>query len=173
MDFYKENFPYGYTKERAKEFLFSDVLLVTSTKFFYYKKHTPKKIEWNDLTDLKSYLIGGVLGYYYEVEFKNAGLNVDYAPSETMSLKKLFHDRVSLVPLDEAVGWDLIMKNFPDEIDNFGVVEKAHDTSGNFLMVSKSYPDSENILKKFNVVLEKIKQNGVMEAILKKYNLSM
>ena len=108
-------FPYGFTEERANDFLFSDVILVTSSKFFYYKKHT-QKIEWNTLADLKHYVIGGVLGYYYKVEFENAGLNVDYAPSETMSLKKLIHGRVALVPLDEAVGWNLIKKHFPDEL---------------------------------------------------------
>ncbi len=166
-------FPYGYTKERAKDFLFSDVLLETSTKFFYYKKHTKKKIEWKTLSDLKPYRIGGVLGYYYEADFKKAGLSVDYAPSEILSLKKAIRGRIALVPLDEAVGWSLIKKNFPDKSADFGVIDKAHDTSGNFLMVSKDYPDSKKLLQKFNTALKTIKQNGEMEVILKKYNMSM
>ncbi len=164
-------FPYGINNERAKVFLFSDVLLVTSTKFFYYKKHTKNKIEWNSLSDLKPYKIGGVLGYYYEADFKKAEFSVDYAPSEILSIKKLVLGRVAIVPLDEAVGWSLIKKNFPDELVNFGVVEKAHDTSGNFLMVSKSYPDTKKLLKTFNAALKTIKKNGVMKEILKKYNM--
>ncbi len=165
-------FPYSVTEKRTRDFLFSDVLLVTSTNFFFYKKRTPK-FKWDTLADLKPYTIGGVLGYYYKAEFEKAKLIVDYAPSETMTLKKLIHDRVALAPLDEAVGWNLIKKHFPEELINIGMAEKAHETSGNYLMVSKSYPDSENLLNRFNNALNTIKHNGIMTMILKKYNISM
>ncbi|MCP4111484.1 MAG: amino acid ABC transporter substrate-binding protein [Desulfobacteraceae bacterium] len=164
-------FPYGYTEERTKKIFFSDVLLVTSTKFFYYKKHQKNKISWNTIEDLKPYKIGGVLGYYYEKEFKRSGINVDYAPSEKLTLKKLVYGRVYLFPADVAVAWNLIKKHFPREIDNFGMLEKPHETSGNYLMVSKTYPNTQELLQKFNAALKKIKDRGVVKQILQKYNI--
>ncbi|MCP4369472.1 MAG: amino acid ABC transporter substrate-binding protein [Deltaproteobacteria bacterium] len=165
-------FPYGLTEERAKNFFFSDVLLVTSTKFFYSKKHQKQKITWETLEDLKPYKIGGVLGYYYEKEFQQAGLNVEYTDTEEFCIKMLRFGRIDLFPQDVAVGWALIKKYFPEEIENFGVLDKAHETSGYYLMVSKTYPKTKDLLQKFNAALKRIKQHGVIERIVQKYHLS-
>ncbi len=164
-------FPYAYTEERAKHFLYSDELIVATNKFFYYKKRFEKKIIWNKLEDLMSFKMGGVLGYFYEKEFNQVGLDMYYSDTEKTALKVLKFGRIDLLPLDEAIGWSLIRKDYPQEIDDFGVLEKAYITTGNYLMVSKNYPDSQKLLNKFNIAFRKIKHEGVIDQILKKYKI--
>ncbi len=165
------SFPYGYTEDRAKQFLYSDEFMVTTDRFFYYKKQNKKKIVWDKLEDLMPYKIGGVLGYFYEKEFKQAGLTVYYSYTEKDALKLLRLGRVDLIPLDELLGWDLIAKYYPQEIENFGVLEKAYLTSGNYLIVSKKYPNSRELLKRFNEEFKKIKGSGFVEQVFQKYKL--
>ncbi len=163
-------FPYTYTEERANQFLYSAGLIVTTDKFFYYKKRFEKKIIWNKLEDLMSFKMGGVLGYFYEKEFNQAGLDMYYSDIERAALKLLKFGRTDLLLLDEAVGWNLIRKYYPQEIDDFGVLDKAYLISGNYLMVSKNYPDSQKLLNKFNIAFKQIKHKGIIDQILNKYN---
>ena len=75
------------------------------------------------------------------------------------------------MPLNELVGWALIKKEFPDEVDNFGTLLKAYSVSELKLVVSKEYPDSMELLKRFNEALKKVKTMESYEAILTKYGL--
>jgi len=159
-------FPYGYTKERKENFLFSDVLLVTSTQFFYSKRHYKGLMDWKVIEDLKPLSIEGTNGYYYENEFKRAGLNLTYSNKEEVGIRKLRHGRVDLFITDELVGWHLIRKQFPREVGDFDVLPKAHETSGNYLMISRDYPNSKELLSKFNFALRSIKKRGVVDQIL-------
>lgn len=162
-------FPYSYTEERSKEVLYSDAIAYSSTKLFYYKNDNYK---FETMEDLKQYKIGGLIGYFYEEIFKNAGIQVDYVSKEIDALKKLMLGRIELFPLNELVGWHLIKTHFPDEIDNFGVLPKPLFSDALYLIVSREYPGTIDLLEKFNSALETIKMNGEYENILAAYNLS-
>lgn len=162
-------FPYSYTEERAQEVLFSDTVGESTTKFFYYKK--TKDYTFETLEDLKPYKIAGVKGYFYEEDFNQAGLSVSYTSDETSALKRLVAGRVELMPLNELVGWALIKTEFPDEIDHFGTLPKAYSVAELKLIVSKDYPNSMELLKKFNETLKNVKTMESYNAILMKYGL--
>ena len=68
--------------------------------------------------------MGGILGYWYEKDFKEAGLNVDYAASDEVSLKKLYEGRMDLLAMDELLGWHYIKKLYPNEVQKFDTVKK-------------------------------------------------
>ncbi len=162
-------FPYGKNAAREKRFLFSEVIFNSTSSFFYYKKKPINN--WKKLSDLKPYTIGGVLGYFYETDFKKNNLKVDYAPTELSNIKKLIKGRVQLIITDDLTNWELIKKHFPEEIKNFGILPKPYDVSGNYLMVSKTYPDAKELLRKFNKTLQKLKANGLLTSILRRYKL--
>ncbi len=165
-------FPYVITDERKQFFDFSDEVMVSNGKFFYYKPNNSVKFaDWKTYDDLKSVKIGGVLGYWYEKDFKAAGLNVDYVPTDEQNFKKLEAGRVDLVPTDELVGRALIKTLFPDKQKNFLVLPKPLNSSSLYLMVSKKYNDAEALTKKFNDSLKAIRKSGKYAKILSKHGI--
>ncbi|MCG8614758.1 MAG: transporter substrate-binding domain-containing protein [Desulfobacterales bacterium] len=164
-------FPYVITEERKAKFAFSDTVMASREMFFYYGDRL-NGVEWQTLTDLKSYKIGGTIGYHYEETFKAAGLDMDYNPKETASIKKLQAGRVDLFPVDELVGRQLIKSIFPEEADKFKTLAKPNTATDLRLMVNKNDAGAIATLEAFNKALAAIKANGAYQAILKKYGLT-
>lgn len=146
-------FPYAQNEARARKFLFSDVVDISVTRFFYYN-NALKDVPWDTLSDLKPYRIGGVVGYFYREDFEHAGLNVEYTSGELLNLKKLTQGRIDLFPVNERVGWSLIRQHFPNEKGHFGVLEKPHIIQGLRLMIRKNDPASRALLDRFNQALQ-------------------
>jgi len=164
-------FPYSYTEKRAEEFHFSDIIGYSTTRFFYYKNIGT--LHYETIEDLKQYKLGGVSGYFYEERFKKAGLRVSYSRNELIAMKKLIAGRVDFLPINEVVGWELIRKNFPQEIiKGFGTLEKPLSQDPLRLMVSKAYPDSQSLLNHFNTTFKKVKKTPAYNTILNKYSLA-
>jgi polar amino acid transport system substrate-binding protein len=166
-------FPYVKTREREQEYWFSAQPLFTSKiRFFYHKDHLSNAVRWNTLEDLKPYRVGGVSGYWYETDFAKAGLTVEYTTHPEQSIKKLQAGRILLFPVNDVVGWYLVEKHFPDSKNRFGTLEKPYDTVSDYLMVSKSYPNSEHLLKQFDAMFQKIKETGEYQSLLKKHRIA-
>jgi polar amino acid transport system substrate-binding protein len=100
-----------------------------------------------------------------------AGLNVDYAVTDEQSFKKLFLNRVQIVPSDELVGWALVRRFFPKYLNEVAVIKKPMNQDQLRLMISKKYPNADALMKKFNSSLAKIRKAGVIRKILKKYGV--
>lgn len=162
-------FPYRVTDERKERFYFSDKIVFSSGRFFYMK--TFGTVDYTEFSDLKEYKLGGVRGYWYEKDFNEAGLIVDYSISDEINIRKLAAGRVQIAAGDEAVGWQLIYELFPDEVDSFATMNKPLNQDGLHLMVSMNYPGSERIVKDFNTGLQKIKDSGEYAVILAKYGM--
>ena len=157
-------FPYSYTQERAEEVMYSDALSCSKTVFFYYEKETDKKqIQFNRLEDLKKYKIGGVSGYFYQKPFQAAGLEVDYVNKEISGLEKLKLGRIDLMPLNELVGRHLIENHFPDDAHKFKTLPKPLSIEPLHLIVSKTYPNSKELLERFNTVLKRYSEKGLVD----------
>ena len=164
--------PYVPTPEREEKFYFSEKLFNRQSKFFFYSPDgTYKQIPYAELTDLKGYRIGGVRGYYYEQVFLEAGLHVEFVATEEQNFRKLRTGRVDLIPVEEVTGLYTIRKLFPHEVGNFFTLSKPLSVSGIYLMTSKRYPDTQNLLTRFNIALKKIKENGVYQRILDNHGL--
>jgi polar amino acid transport system substrate-binding protein len=121
---------------------------------------------------LKSYKIGGVRGYWYEADFAKAGLNVEYTTHPQQSIMKLQTGRIQLYPVNDVVGWYLVEKHFADSKNRFGTLEKPYDTVSDYLMVSRSYPNSEQLLKQFDAMFHKIRETGEYQNLLKKHKIA-
>ena len=156
-------FPYSYTESRASQVLYSDVISFSISSLFYYKGTAgTKSYKFNSLDDLRNYAIGGVKGYFYEEKFIQAGLKVDYSPTEISAVEKLRLGRIELLPINKMVGWDLIKKNFPDDIDNFGTLEKPLSRNALHLIVSKRRPGARDLLNRFNIALKSRRDRGLV-----------
>lgn len=162
-------FPYFVTDDRKKIYSFSDPVFNTYTKFFYYKRDKTD-FTYHTMEDLKHYKIAGIAGYYYLEWFKKAGVAFDYSDNEDIALEKLVAGRVDLVPFTYENGLQVIAHNYPNEIANFGVLNKPLNTDPVQLMVSKDYPHSREILDEWNAAFARIVAKGIYGEILKKYH---
>jgi len=165
--------PYVKTEERSKRFKFSDSLFDRRTLFFYYSRSgKPKDIDFDKLSDIRQYRVGAVKGYYYEEQFKNVGLSVEYVNTEEQNFLKLRSERVDLIPAEEILGWTVIESLFGrEERKRFFTLDKPLTVGSIYLMSSKDYPDGDLILGKFNKALLAIKKNGIYSALVEKHGL--
>lgn len=168
-------FPWFYTDERAEKYLYSkEPIWESKHKFFYYKpnkKLEGKNLSFNTLEDLKPYTFGGAFGYFYEDIFEQDNYNYDLASNMDEAFTMLKYERVDLVIEDEVVGWEIIKRLFPNDVDNFVATENPYKIDKMYMLVSKTYSNSQAILDRYDAALKEIKANGKYQEILNKYGL--
>ncbi|MCP3942930.1 MAG: amino acid ABC transporter substrate-binding protein [Desulfobacteraceae bacterium] len=168
-------FPYAITKERKVAFNFSEVLFYGSNVFVYYEKNpkTPAPVPYEEIEDLKEYEIGGLRGSFLETNFEQKGLTYNATTTIDQSVRKLVTGRIDFLIDNQVVIFDIIKRLYPDDIEYFKTLPKPFGRKmATALMVSRSYPEAQEILKKFNKGLMIIKQNGEYDRITKKYHMT-
>ncbi|MDM8535270.1 hypothetical protein QUF70_00795 [Desulfobacterales bacterium HSG17] len=70
------------------------------------------------------------------------------------------------------MGWNIIRRLYPEEINKFGILEKPFLTGNSHLMISRKYPKAQLVREKFNQALKQIKENGTCRKIMERYGLS-
>ncbi len=163
-------FPYARTDDRAARFDFSDPLLMTRTVLFYRRRPGEAPVPFHKIDDLKRSRVGIVYGYFYESMFREHGVKLEYASSELESLKLLLNDRVDVVPLEETVGWYIINQSLRSQANEFGTLDTPLvDDVTNYLIVSRAFPESGAIRAAFNQALDRLRREGRLDAILRRY----
>ncbi len=154
-----------WTKERSTFLNYSDDYLVNNIKFI---KRADDSFEFDGLDSLNRKNIGIIRDYGYDDEFKNA---VNFKKIETSNLinnlKKLTHNRIDLTLEDEIVARAFIKNEAPELKDKISF--STTPLSSNTLHITSGLknPKSKRIIADFNKGLEKIKNNGVYDSILK------
>ncbi len=164
-------FPYLKTKARVETFGFSGPIIYFFPKFFYNRSRFPDGFEWQTLADFKGYQMGGVRGYWYEQDFKNAGLTTSYVTSDRQNIEMLRIKRIDFTLIDELVGWNLIRRTAPSYIGSYAVAAKAESSSAFHLMISPDYPGGDKLTQQLNMGLGRIQQNGEYQEILERYHV--
>ena len=165
-------FPYLIRQQRTERFDFSDPVIYFFPKFFYMKEKFPNGFSWKSLQDFKPYKIGGIRGFWYENSFQEEGLKVEYVTTDKQNIGKLILGRIDFTLIDELVGWNLIKETYPEQVTTFVVAQKPESTDAFRIMVSRKYPNSKELLNKFNEGLKTIKNNGIFHNILKQYDVA-
>jgi polar amino acid transport system substrate-binding protein len=154
-------FPYVKTPEREKTYLFSRKPLFDNRIVFFYRRNRfPDGLEWRRMSDLRQWTIGGVRGYWYEKDLKRSGLKAEYATTVDAAIRMLRIGRFDLLLLSELVGWHGIERMFPEEREAFAILERPYTTVPSWLMVSKTYPNSRDLLQRFDQAFRELEQAG-------------
>lgn len=161
-------FPYARTETRQKYAWFSDPIWECRNVFFYLKGRRGN-FDYTSLEALRSFVIAGTSGNYYEGVFREKNLTVDYAPGEASGVRKLWEYRADLFAEAEAVGWTLINRLFPGSTFMFGSTPTPWNVNPQSLMVSRRYPDAHILMERFNSGLKTIRENGTYTRIVRKY----
>jgi polar amino acid transport system substrate-binding protein len=164
--------PYVRTQGREKKFYFSDRLFKNTSKLFGYSTDdTMRNLSFEDLSELKHYRIGGVRGYWYEQVFQEAGIKLELVSEEKQNIIKLQGTRIDFTPVDESAGWYMINKMFPQKKDAFYTLTKPLRENEIFLMTSKQYPETQQLLNRFNIAMKEIKENGTFQQLMDEYGV--
>lgn len=160
----------GYLPEYSAESLKNDFLV--SDPFpggpLVLFKRKSDSITYTSLADLKPYKIGVVRDYVNTEEFDKAlFLQKELANNDTTNLRKLMGKRIDLVVMDKFVGIYLMKQDFPDHVEEIDILSQVLEEKSLHLCISKKSPDAETKMKAFNDGLKIIKDNGMVEALLK------
>ncbi len=161
-------FPYGMSEKTAPSYLISSAVYSSRHKFFYLKtngKFGDKTQNFRDIADFKEYVVGGANGYWYgtKEDLKHQGfLRVVWADDIYGLVRMLYSKRIDVFIEDELVGWEVIKRIYPGEEDKFATLTSDARSSQYNLIVSKTYPKSEELLEQFNAALDRIKKRGAL-----------
>jgi len=167
-------YPYTIREDRLKKYDFSSPLFKTQVYFFYSKKHmSTKKLEKiKVLEDIKQYIIGGMIGSFQCEELKKAGYRVEMSSKNEFCIKKLDTGRINFFTEERTVAIHEIEKELPGRMNDFGMLDIGYGTATyDALMVSRTYPNASEILKKFEQGLKTVQKNGVYDEIIKRNHL--
>lgn len=164
-------FPYTPTDERAKTFDFSEPIYKGKSQIFYVEGKG-KDIAWTTLKDFAGNNFIGIAGYDYVPALKEYNIKMEPTSTTELAMKMLQAGRGVYLIEDEIVGLAAIKTVFGAEAGKVKMVTKPWKEARYCLMVSRTYPNSKEILEKFNAGLGTIKKNGTYKAILAKYGLS-
>ena len=153
---------YGWIKnpEREKRWLYSEPFFHSGDIFV---THITTGIYWQTLEDLKPYKIGVTRGYSHGEAFDSAKswLNIEYANSDKVNLKKILARRVDLFAIDPKVASAEINKHFSKQANNFRFIyEPRISTWDTHLVCAKSNIQCADIIDTFNKGLAKLKASG-------------
>jgi len=153
------------TKEREKNFLFSDVIIEGNVVFFHLKS---QKFDWSTFKDLKNLRIGNIIGYKYENKIQEIINIKDTDIFEVIDEKKLFQmllkGRFHAVIINLDVGYGILNKYFTkDEINSITFHQKPFHDEKLRLLFSKKMNENAELLRQFNKGLKRLKNSGVFE----------
>jgi len=147
-------FPYAKSPTREEDFLFSDPFYTSPMRLFVRKdRHYKTSAQLHDKR------ICSPLGYDHTKlsEFMEKNHLSLVQPVNLEACFEMLHlGRIEGVPLLEHVGWNIIGKQDKYR-DEFTTIESHVKTAKYFLMVGKSNPRAQEILKAFNRGLKSIR----------------
>lgn len=170
-------FPYLMTEDRKDKFIYTKPLNDSTGNLFYYKpNHKKSDFVWEgDYNTLRPHKIAEIQGYNTNKDVRKAGAGdlLEYAENEEIAFNKMIHGRTDLVVQNYIAGWQIIKEHFPDEVDNFDILDYPTDRAYHYILVSKKYPKAEKLTDKFNKGLDMIVENGKYQEILEKHGIGL
>ncbi len=154
---------WGHNDDRAKDFLYSDIVAELGTSLFYNKNNP---VEWSEPIDLKKYKMGGVIGYAYGIEEleRQGVLKIERISNDVGNYKKLAAGRLDIVLEDTEVGHESINKLGMK--DQFSVHPKTLKSRKYSVIISKKAPNAQALIDAFNRGLKKLMDDGRYQKFL-------
>lgn len=154
----------SHLPEREADFVFTDPVGNIDKGIFARRQSDLDDIR--QLSDLAGKKVGVVSGYNLEVELEEQGIQgVELANSEELLFKMLEYERVNYVyAFKEAFLYTL---NHQDHKIPIGYLPLQ--TAPYFVCFSKAKPQAEQRVKQFNEALARIREEGELQQIRKRY----
>ena len=140
------------------------IVNIVMVLIYHTSKH--KSVEYNNLKELAGYDVVVIRGSNTTKILKDAGLNVTEVSIESQ-IKMLKQKRIDLAAVGLLMGNDMIKNLFPDDIENFKIVEKPIMALPTTLSFNNK--SGMHLKEKFYQGFKKLRKSGEYIKILKKY----
>jgi len=166
---YDAGFPAYYSKQR--NFIYGlSKMIAKGPLVFAKRKDSP--IDYKQLTDLKKFKIGIVRGYVNTTEFDNANyLKKEIGNSDEQNLRKLLKKRLDLVVIDKYTAIHILKTKIIKEKESITFLNIPLEEKGLYVAFSKKKSDYKKKLDIFNTAFDAITKEGLIDKIMKKYDL--
>lgn len=157
------------TADREQHLLYSEPYLENKISFI---KKKSLQLNYQQLDDLKGYMIGVVSDYAYGEEFTQSRELIKIPANHIIqNLQKLASGSIEITLGDErAINYKL-QQFFPVEVSSFEFIEPPLTYKDLYFAVSKANKSAPKIISDFNQSIEEMKQDGSYDQIVNKYNL--
>ncbi len=154
--------------DRSAIYLCSDPV-VTGKLVFFHRVELP--LAWKSVDDLRGYVIGGTLGYYYGSAFeaaeKRGELNVLRVGRDATNMRLLMKGRIQLYPQDKAVGLAMVQKLYPPKRwSEITFDEKPLHKHSLHLLFTRATPRGAELQRVFNEGLLRLQHAGELAQIM-------
>lgn len=157
------------TRSQKREALYKWVGPIYPRIFSLYRLGTRSDIQIATIEDAKSYRIGAGLGYSVVNDLLKSGIDrkqIQEVSTERQNIKKLFHQRVDLLAFQDLV-LAYALKQEGHQIREVEQVLVVGERKQYYYCFNKD--TDERIIREFQQALDRIKQEGIYDTILKKY----
>jgi polar amino acid transport system substrate-binding protein len=155
-----------HSKHRTQWFQFSEPF--TDSELIFYKRKS-LKINYRTLSDITPFTVGTVQKYAYPESFaNNVKIKKDQVLTDEKNIKKLILGRIDMALIDKRMAQFILRKNHPEQqhlFDSVGTLKNENY----YLAISKNTSNYKQKLEAFNLGLAKIKENGILAKIIRKY----
>lgn len=151
---------------------YSDPLL-QDEGVFCYSPDRMQAFQWEEFKDLVPYRIGIVRGHNCGNEFRDAivkyNLNIQYVTNYEQNYKKLMAGRVDIILINRSSTSEYL-RNHPEAGPHIRIADKPYFYYDYHVAFSKKSP-AKVLIPDVNKVIATLKAEGVIDDILKKYNM--
>lgn len=160
--------PYVCSPERQVFSLCSDPVAESNIVLFHRKD---KAFDWKTFNDIEPHLIAVTQGYFYSDEFSQAReegrLTLEQSSVEYRGMQLVLANRADLFPQDQAVGQNLLKKNFTPE-EQAQITSHPKPLAANLLGLLFGKDERGRQLRQaFNAELAVMRKNGELQRMQK------
>jgi polar amino acid transport system substrate-binding protein len=157
-------------EERSKTFNYSDPFLLNKIVFVVRKGEV---FDFKNINDLRGKTVGVIRDYAYSNEFDYSSVYTKEVSDDYITnLRKLLANRIDMTLEDEIVAKAIIVKNSSTFSGKIDFVKTPLVINPLHILISKTNPRSQELIRAFNEGLALIKQNGQYKTIMAKYGIN-
>ncbi len=126
-------------------------------------------LAYNELSEIKKYRVGDIIGSYLIEMLKKEGVELDLAPKLEDGLSKLYHKRVDLWISVGLTAYFMVENKYPKMLNDLAYMEKPIVGNSVDLNFMKNHKDYKKVKKQFLKGFKIIQKNGTYKEILSRY----
>ena len=158
-----------FSKERNKEFRFSVPIIMNRVSFL---KRKDDSISWDRLVDLKPYKFTKLKGGVISSKFDNSDfLQIQEMDQQIDGIRLLIDGKVDMVAGDEGESNSLIQRYLPEQASKLDFVDRSVATNSVHIMVSRTHPNSKELVSAFNKGIEMMRSDGSYQKLLAQHSM--
>lgn len=161
---------YSISRTPQRESLFNWVGVIASIDFTIFALERRQDINIQSLEDIRAYMLGLVRGDALEQFFSaNNFTEIERVNTNKQAMEMLLASRTDLWPISKQAGTYILKKNNMIPAQTVRAVFELEEFSSEDLYMAFSRSTNKKLVNDFKRALEKIKENGIYNEIISRY----